>query len=168
MQPASHQPEPAESPVLFETRLEPYRSLSPAGFRRVFVLLAGASTLIGSALYLSGAWPVLGFLGLDILLLWIALRFSYRRTHEHVRLTERELIVERVAPGGRTQRWVLQPHWLTVSLADPVQHDSPVELRSHGRTLRLGLVLAPEPRAAFAASLRRALIRHRQPVPATT
>jgi uncharacterized membrane protein len=166
MQPIPHPGSEPETRVLFETRLEPYSSLSPAGFRRLFTVLAIASLTIGTVLFVSGAWPVVGFLGLDVLLLWVALRASYRRTHEHVRLTERELVVERIAANGRVQRWVLQPNWLTVSLAEPVQHDSPVELRSHGRILRLGLVLAPEPRAAFAAALRRALARIREPVPA--
>jgi uncharacterized membrane protein len=145
--------------VFFEMRLVPYRSLSRRGFHLLLGALGGLSLTVGTIFWLAGAWPVIGFMGIDVLLLWAALRVSYARAkaYEQVRLTGESLIVERVAPNGAMRRWNLPPTWLQVELAEPVRHDSPVRLRTHGKALEMGLLLAPEPRRQFAHSLRQAL-----------
>lgn len=149
----------SDEPVFFEMRLVPHRSLSRRGFHLLLAALGTLSLSVGTIFWLAGAWPVIGFMGIDVLLLWLALRVSYARARafEQVRLTDQRLIVERVAPDGATRRWDLQPTWLQVELADPVCHDSPVRLCSHGRALEMGLLLAPEPRLQFARRLRQAL-----------
>jgi uncharacterized membrane protein len=155
--------------VFFERRLEPHRSLSRRGCHLLLGALATLSLTVGTIFWVAGAWPVIGFMGLDVLLLWAALRVSYNqaKAYEQVRLTEASLIVERVAANGATRRWDLQPTWLQVELAEPVRHDSPVRLWTHGRALDIGLLLAPEPRQEFARSLRQALADwRRSPTPA--
>ena len=78
----------AESP-LFNVVLTPYRSLSPAGFNAVMAIFIAGSFTIGLAFWLIGAWPVVGFCGLDIALLQLAFRLNYRsaRLAEEIRLT---------------------------------------------------------------------------------
>ena len=73
-------PDPVETnqdaiePVLFSTRIRPHRSLTPSQFRLllVFVALAGAVPTV--PFVLMGAWPVAGFMGLDVLAIYLAFK----------------------------------------------------------------------------------------------
>src|SRR5436309_1810684 len=102
------------SPVFFDAVLYPHRSLPPQGFIVLMLVLSVVSFA------LLGAWPILGFFGLDVLLVYLAFRASYRsaRMHEWVRLTEDTLTVERVGQRGERRRWQFQPSWLRVVLEE--------------------------------------------------
>jgi uncharacterized membrane protein len=159
----------AESPrrLIFRAQLTPYRSLSRRAFRRVMLVVVLFSLAVSTGLFLAGAWPVFGFLGLDILAVYLAFRVSYRRGRvaELLELDEDALTVERTDPGGRRRRWRLQPAWLRVELSEPVLPQTPVMLRSHGETLAIGAFLHPEQRRQVASELRDALARWRRPGP---
>jgi uncharacterized membrane protein len=154
----------AGSRILFDAVLHPHRSLSPRGFRVLMGCVAAVSLAIGGWFVLNGAWPVFGFFGLDLLLIYVAFRVSYRRgrMYERVRLTEAELEVQRVDPRGGRRVWTFQPYWLRVTMDDPPEHDSQVTLSSHGRSLTVGSFLSPEERLDFAKALRLALGRLRR------
>ena len=66
-----------------------------------------AAFVVGMFFMLLGAWPVLGFFGLDVAIIYLALKANYRwaRIHETVRLSEDAMVVERISPSGQTQRW---------------------------------------------------------------
>ena len=64
--------------VYLDAVLEPPRSLSPSGFRRVMLALGGASLLLGIMFLSQGAYPVTGFLGLEILVVWAVFRRSFQ------------------------------------------------------------------------------------------
>jgi len=125
------------------------------------------SLTISTGLCLAGAWPAFGFLGLDIALVYLALRVSYRRGRvtEVLELDEHVLTVQRTDPGGRRQSWRLQPAWLRVELSEPILPQTPVLLRTHGQALAIGQFLHPEQRREVAAALRDALERWRRPGP---
>jgi uncharacterized membrane protein len=150
--------EPAEPRVFLDAELQPYRSLPPSGFAILMAVLGGLSILAGVSCVLLGAWPVFGFFGLDVLLVYVAFRVSYRgaRLREIVRLTERSLTVERVSPKGARRGWQFEPYWLRVIFEDR-DEPGPVMLASHGRILTVGSFLAPEQRRSLAASLHAAL-----------
>lgn len=147
----------------FEALLYPNRSLPNAGFVAVMTVVIAVNLTLGTAFFLLGAWPVLGFCGLDIFLVWLAFKLSYRqgRLHERVRVTEDEMLVSRVLPSGHESRWRLQPFWTKVSIDRPVRHESQVRVTSKGRTLILGSFLSPRERADFAAALDAALVKLR-------
>lgn len=149
--------------VFFDAVLMPHRSLSISGFWLLMALISGVSFLAGVLFILKGAWPVTGFFGLDVLLIYFAFKASYRsaRIYETVHLTERELIVERVALDGTRKRWSFQPYWLRVELDEPAEHESQLRLTSHGRSLSIGSFLSPEERAELASALRDAIDRCR-------
>lgn len=153
----------AEQQVLFDAILRPHRSLSRSGFLIVMAVAATVSLSIGGYFFLKGAWPVFGFFGLDLALLYGAFRLNYRsgRLYETVRLTERALVVERVEAKGNSRTWTFQPYWLRVTMDDPPEHESQVTLSSHGRSLIVGSFLSPEERLDFAKALRDALQRLR-------
>lgn len=151
---------PAPAPN-FDATLRPQRSLSARGFRWVFIALVTVWFTVGLSFLLRGAWPVFGLMGLEILLLYVALKASYRtgQLRERVRLWPDELRVERIWPNGLTRSWAFQPAWLRVEMDDPPRQESRLALRSHGQTLAIGHFLTPQERLDFARALRRALAR---------
>ena len=156
------EPSPASSPpVLYDAELAPHCSLPPRGFVAVMLLLAGVSGAIGVAFVLRGAWPVTPFFGLDLLLVYVAFRVSYRqaRRREALRLTEESLTVERVGPKGERQHWRFQPFWLRVVLEEKDEHSNRLVLASHGRMLVVGSFLGPDERRDVARDLTDALGR---------
>ncbi len=144
--------------VFLDTVLHPYRSLKPEGFAILMAALAGASLLAGTICILVGCWPIFGFFGLDVLLVYVAFRVSYRsaRQHEAVRLTEKSLTVARVSVKGERKEWRFEPTWLRVAFDDEAER-SPLTLSSHGNSLVVGSFLAPDERRSFAGQLRRAI-----------
>ena len=153
------EPDGFESPVLFDAVLAPNRSLGRAGFLAVMACVVVVSVGLGTYFLLQGAWPVFGFFGLDILLLYLAFRLSYRsgRLRETIRVTADEVVVRRIAPNGRVTEWRFNPYWLRVALDEPVEHESQITLTSHGRSIVVGHFLAPEERASLVKALRAAL-----------
>ena len=154
--------QPAEPPV-FEIELKPHRSLGPRGFIILISFVALVNFAAGLAFWLLGAWPIFAFCGADIVLVWLAFKYSYRqaRAREFIRLEREALVVRRVDLHGREKIWRLQPYWLRVECAD----DDSAKLRiwSHGRALTLGAFLSPDERRVLAEALREALWRWKQP-----
>jgi uncharacterized membrane protein len=157
----------SESPrrLLFRAHLTPHRSLSRRAFRRVMIAVTLFSLAVSTVTFFAGAWPVFGFMGLDIALVYFAFRLSYRSglLSETLELDEQMLTVERTDPRGASRSWRLQPAWLKVELAEPILPQTPVVLRTHGQTLPIGIFLHPRQRREIAADLRGALARWRQP-----
>jgi len=93
----------AKSPEAhFSAVLLPHRSLGRKGFIILMGVISLVSFITGIAFYMQGAWPVLGFFGLDVLLIYGAFRLNYRaaRLRETIELTQSEAGVA----GERRQR----------------------------------------------------------------
>jgi uncharacterized membrane protein len=150
---------------LFDAILQPNSSLDPKGFMILISAIASVSFLAGMIFMAAGAWPVAGFIGLDVALIYLAFKTNYRwaRMYETVRLSSDSLLVERVSPSGKVQRWRFQPYWLRIDLRSPGAHDSQLILSSHGKRLRIGAFLSPDERVELADALTGALARLRSP-----
>ena len=72
-------------------------------------VLGGISFVAGMVFLLAGAWPVFGFFGLDVLLVYWAFRANYRsaRAYEEVTVTPSELTVRKVSHHGQVREWTL-------------------------------------------------------------
>jgi uncharacterized membrane protein len=149
--------------IYFDAVLRPNRSLGARGFVLLMAALAALSFAGGVAFVSVGAWPVFGFLGLDIALIYVAFRASYRsgRLAETVRLTDAALEVRRIDAYGRAAAWRVPPTWLRVEIDNAGEHDCRLTLRSHGESVILGAFLAPQERSELATALRAALARQR-------
>jgi uncharacterized membrane protein len=147
--------------VLFAATVVPYRSLPPHRLTWMMLALAAFGLCSGIGFVLAGAWPVTGFFGLDIALLYLAFRLSYRdaRQRESLRLTREALDVERVGVRGESQHWRLEPTWLRVTVDENAQGRGRLVLSSHGQTIGLGAFLGTEERRRLADDLRTALRR---------
>jgi uncharacterized membrane protein len=150
-------------PQLFRAVLRPNRSLSPAGFVVFMTAVAGASLVTGVLFYMIGAWPVSGFYGLDVLLLYVAFKASYRsgRLYETVELTPDRLVVTRVHPSGRRERFDWNPYWTWVRLHEARDGRTDLRLASRGSELAFGRFLTDTERRDFAAALKEALAEAR-------
>jgi uncharacterized membrane protein len=158
---------PPELPAapLFDAILYPHRSLPPLGFALMMSAVVAVSAAVGAGFVLIGAWPVTGFFGLDVLLLFLAFRWNYRqgRRAELIRLDREGLTVRRIEPDGRQREWRFEPYWVRVAFDDPPRYDSTLILRSHGRQLVLGAFLTVPERQEVARALEAALAAHRGP-----
>jgi uncharacterized membrane protein len=152
-------PETAE-PELFSALLTPHRSLNRTGFLVLMTFLSVVSFAAGFAFWLMGAWPVFGFFGLDVLLIYWAFRVNFRRAKatEEIRVTASELRVRRVSHRGHVVEWVLNPLW--VQLDQKTHAEFGIEklyLVSKGRRVSIGSFLGPDEKASFAKALTAAL-----------
>lgn len=151
--------------VLLDDELRPHRSLGQRGLVVVMTATCIVSFGAGLAFYLMGAWPVVGFLGLDVVLIYLALRVNLKRAQarERLRLTDSAMVIDRISHQGEIRRTTLQPYWLRVIHdADP-DRPAPVMLASHGRGVIVGSFLPPVQRMELADRLRDALRRMREP-----
>ncbi len=150
-------------PARLDVVLYPNRSLQPAGFAVLMAAIALVSGAIGAGFVMIGAWPVTGFLGLDLLLLYLAFRWNFRqaRRAEFVRLDRDGLSVRRLDPDGRSQAWHFEPYWVRVGLEQVGRHERRLVLRSHGRQLAIGAFLTQDERTELAHALAAALQEHR-------
>ena len=151
--------------LYFDAWLRPHRSLTRRGLAIVLALAAIPSFGLGLVFLSLGAWPVTGFLVLDVALLYVAFRLNNQaaREAERVRLSATELTVDRHAVDGRAEHWSFQPNWLRVVLDDPPKPESRLVLSTHGRSLVIGRFLPPAERVEVADALRDALRRWRAP-----
>lgn len=157
----SPSPEASAGDAAFDAVLYPNRSLPNAGFLAVMGIVIGANILFGIYFFAIGAWPVIGFCGLDVFLVWLAFRLSYRqgRLKERVIIRDGDMRVSRVLPSGHESRWRLQPFWTRVVIDRAGEHEARVRVVSKGRSLILGAFLSPEERMAFGRSLADAVAR---------
>lgn len=143
----------------FRAVLHPHRSLSPRGFIILMSAIGAVSFVTGVAFLLIGAWPVLGFCGLDVALVYLAFKLNYRsgRAHEIVELTPELLSVTRVAAGGQQQRFEFNPYWVRVRLSQAVDGRTELKIASHGKEFSFGRLLNDDERRDFAVALQREL-----------
>jgi uncharacterized membrane protein len=152
-------------PTIFSATLTPHRSLGRVGFLILMLLFGTVSFVTGLLFLVIGAWPVFGFFGLDVLLLYWAFRLNYRHAnaYEQVTVTPSELKVRKVSHLGRVREWVLNPLW--VSLDKVELEDFGIDrlfLVSRGRKLTIASFLGPDEKASFAKELGQALSEARR------
>ncbi len=146
--------------TIFDARIAPYRSLSPAGFRKLLLCVALGGAFFSLPFYLVGAWPVVGFVGLDVALVYFAFRANYRaaRAYERIRLTYLEFLLQRVSARGRQREWRFNPMWVKLEREDHEEFGLlGLTLISRGRRWAIGDFLGAEQRNDFALRLARAL-----------
>ncbi len=149
-----------DQPELFSARLTPHRSLNRTGFLVLMTFITVISFAAGVVFWWIGAWPVFGFFGLDVLVIYWAFRINFRsaRAFEEISVTPSELRVRRVSHRGHVMEWVLNPLW--VQLDQKTHAEFGIErlyLVSRGRRVSIGSFLGPDEKASFAKALVAAL-----------
>jgi uncharacterized membrane protein len=147
-------------PKLFSARLTPHRSLNRTGFVVLMALLSAVSFVAGVAFWMMGAWPVFGFFGLDVLVIYWAFRINFRRAlaTEDIVVTPSELRVRRVSHRGHVVEWVLNPLWVQFEQKSHAEFGiEKLYLVSRGRRVSIGSFLGADEKASFAKALMAAL-----------
>ncbi len=145
---------------VFSALLTPHRSLDHSGIHIVVGFYAALALIPGLFFFFNGAWPVVGFLGLDALALWWALRVSLKsgRAYEEVTLWCDALQVRHVTAKGKERIYNFNPFWVRLNvIRDLEDRVTSIVLSTHQKSLEIGAFLNPDDKASFAASFRRAL-----------
>ena len=137
----------------FSLTLKRNCSISPAGLAGVFAALACVVVAIGAGFAAVGAWLVLPFAGLEVLLLgWAFVAYARRAAdYERIELDSGRLTVE-VGEAQKTARYEMDACGARVRL-----EDERVVLFGAREQLELGRHLDADGRARFAAELQKRL-----------
>lgn len=154
---------------IFSAVITPHRSLSRRGFIIFMCMVGGASFVAGLTFMAMGAWPIFGFFGLDVLLVWLAFRANYiaARASETITITESEMLVRRVSAKGAVAEWRFNPAWVRIDTGR--DHEgvlTRLSVTSHGRMLDIAEWLAPPEKTDFMHALAGALSTARRGIPA--
>lgn len=148
-----------ESP-LFSATITPHRSLGRKGFIIVMCAIGGISFIAGMVFLIAGAWPVMGFFGLDVLLVYWAFKANYRsaRAYETVTVTSSDIVVRKVGQRGAVTEMSFNPLWVTLEREpDPEFNAGKLYLVSRGKKFAIAGYLSPKEKDAFTSALRAAL-----------
>jgi uncharacterized membrane protein len=148
-----------QAETFFERVLLPHRSLPSRNFHLLMAMLFLISLAVGIGFVSIGAWPVVGFFGLDVALVYLAFRLNYRsaRQSETIRLAGDVFSVERISVRGERRLWRFQPFWVRVILEERPGRSNRLFIASHSRALVIGDFVAPAIRCELAATIRDAL-----------
>jgi uncharacterized membrane protein len=147
-------------PTIFAATITPHRSLGSTGFLVLMLCIGALSFICGMMFLILGAWPVFGFLGLDVVLIYFAFRANFRaaRAYEEVTVTASELTLRKVNPRGGVREWTLNPVWVRLDRIVPEEFGiERLFLVSRGRRLSIASFLGPDEKASFARALSTAL-----------
>ena len=149
---------------LFAATLTPHRSLSPRGKRVVIGLVAALALVPGIVFYVAGAWPVVGFMGLDVVAIWAALTISMRgaRAHEVVTLWPGMLELKKIDAKGAEEVLTFEPVAARFVIdRDYNERVTGLWLKERERRVAIGTFLSPEEKVSFSKAFGTALRKAR-------
>lgn len=148
-----------EKPI-FEAFLRPHRSLGRQGFA-IFAVIITVMAIGHMVVFLvAGAWPVVLFFGLDLLLIFGAFWLNFRsgRVREEISLSRIELKVKKISASGKQTEHLFNPLW---SKFDVSRHEeigiTDMKISTRGERTSVGSFLNPEDRESFAMAFSDAL-----------
>ena len=145
---------------LFAALLTPHRSLSPRGIRWVIAFTCVMASIPGVAFYAMGAWPVVGLLGLDVLLLYWALTASLRDTEmfEEITLWPDALDIRHVTKKGRETALSFNSFFIRfLVIRDNEDRVTALKILTRDGEVEIGRFLTPGDKASFADAFGHAL-----------
>jgi uncharacterized membrane protein len=149
------------NPKTWQAILTPHRSLSKQGFVVLMIIIAAVNFAVGTLFMAIGAWPVAGFAGLDVLLMYWAFKvnFASARQMEIISVTEHELVFDRVSKPGRSSQQRFNRRWVRIELEEDAEREliGRLSLVSGQSRIAVGDFLAPEERKTLAQALRQAV-----------
>lgn len=153
--------EPQAPSYHLDLKLFPQRSLKPEHFSKLLLVLITICTLSSIRFWIVGAWPVVLFLGLDVLALWFAFFLNYRRGRmfESVQLSDTDLIVGKTDAAGRFTSMRFEPYWAKVSVQAVGGDTNILTISHHDKCIELGSFLVPHERREVADAIRNAIER---------
>ncbi len=145
----------------------PYRSLSPKGFKIIMIILGGMMLSMGLVFFLIGAWPVIGFMGLELGVLYLAFKLNFKaaQRQEQIRADKKTFRIERTSPDGDVNIDELPSPWLKARL-DPAQdleesdrRQQKIIVSTHGKSAEIGAFLHPAEKKALLPEINKMIDR---------
>ena len=145
----------------------PYRSLSPKGFKIIMIIVAVTMFSMGLVFFLIGAWPVIGFMGLELLVLWGAFKLNFKaaRRQEEILASKTSFRIERTSPDGDIDIDELPAGWLKAKLdpsgelEDSDRRQQKIIVSSHGKSAEVGAFLHPAEKKALLPEINKMIDR---------
>ena len=162
----SHVREPdSYDAAIYERRITPHRSLDRRSFRTLLVVFCACGFLSSLPFVALGAWPIVGFMGLDVFILYIAFSANFRaaRAYEDIAVTPLELRLAKVSARGARREWRFNPLFTRLE-REEIEEFGVVRLDvvSRERRVEIAGFLGPEAKKDFAQDLTRALAAARR------
>lgn len=151
--------------VYFNALLYPYRSLGKRGFFYLMVAVGLVFLVISGIFFTMGAWPIVGFAGLDILALYWAFRANYSQAncYEQVTITHDSVTLVKTDRKGQQTHFVFNPYWVRLETQHKEdQGMTSLWLFSHGKGVEVGDFLHAPDRESLAKALADAIARTKQ------
>ena len=147
----------------FVATLTPHRSLSPTGFLILISAVALVSFIVGISFLLMGAWPVLGFFGLDVALIYWAFKRNYRDggACETIEVTPNQVRLTRFAPDGKATGFDFNTYWVRLALEERSDGRSMLSFVTRGQSIKFADFLSDDERREFADILSNELVSAR-------
>ena len=147
---------------LYEISLYPYRSLNKTGFFILMFSLGFVSFVAGIIFMIKGAWPVFGFFGLDVLLVYIFFKINFRsgKKKEILILTKNQLIIEFYNSKKISKTYYLDAHWLQIRLSKLKNEMSKLKISSKNKSIIIGSFLRYQEKIDVVKSLKKALKKY--------
>lgn len=135
--------------------VRPNRTLTLRGMTVLFAGLTAVVLTIGIGFTLAGAWPVLPFAGLEMMVVGVVLYRLFRHAHDHDQIiVERERVTVIRRRGRREWRDEFQRYWTKVTLERRRGwYPSQLKVGSHGRFVVIAADVNEEERESLAATL---------------
>ena len=149
--------------TLLEAYLSPSVAIKLSAVRWILSLFGCVCVLVGVTFALIGAQPVLGFMGIEIVLLFAVYQFCVRnsRMAEQIILSGQSLLFRRIDRYGNISITNLEPLWLRIEIGGAKGVFRHIVLASKGRTYNVGVFLTPEEKVVLLNTLQRALMKLR-------
>ena len=137
-------------------RLEPPKSLKPKGANMVLIILGGFGFLISLSFMAFGAWPVFGFMVLDVLLICIAFRANYRRSDrgQEITISTDEIEIKYFKAGTCIKTILFNRYWAKLEHLNTLNRHSKLMFSSHGKFSEIGEFLSFKEKQKLAADLK--------------
>ncbi len=134
--------------LLYKTELRPNCSSNRRTLTWIGLAMAAAMAPISIGFGLMGAWPVFGFMGVELLAMLALLICNFRRNNlvERVIITKKQVHVEKVYHSGQFESWAFPRYWARVKLLQAETTTCQLEVSSHGYTVPLGNFLTAQER----------------------
>jgi len=151
--------------IRFSRVLRPHRSSSERAIKIVTGFMLCLFIPTGTIFLINGAWPVFGFMGVEVAGLIFALRYNYKvgSAFEAITISDQEFRLSRVDHWGKRAHWSFQPQWLRVRV-DATSNQ--LIAGTHRRHVVIGKFLTLDERETLCEVLRSEIRRLNNPTPA--
>ena len=141
----------------------PYRSLGNRGYLCLMIGFIGLIFLLSLFFYSMGAWPVIGFLGVEIGLVWFLFKVNYKssKNFEQISITKNSTFIKKINWSGAIINFTIESPWIKASCIKSIGTSDKLFLNYHAEQLEIGEFLPPQEKALLANALNNCFERMR-------